>query len=346
VHQFLKKEWRLNLNRSSLLKIAVWGVGAHAIRSVLPAIAGTASLQLIGICSRNQKVLDMQSKSYCCLAWSDPRVMLADSNVDVVYLATPTALHCIHGQQILSAGKHLWCEKPLATTLPDAHKLCQDAYAKGLSLAVVCGPLFHPQFTVLQTQISQGVIGIPTKITASFHFPHLGADNFRYNPDLGGGALLDNGFYLLTVVDALVPGKLLKLKCVIKTASGYRVDTSAKAELHFHNGLIAQISWGYGGSYLNIISIMGSDGQLIAAPFFSKPKNLPPYIQLTNFNGSNQGIDFKNKNMFSEMLAVFSDRIKTPDGRNQLITDALRSQKLLDAAYRASKSCGFLEFEV
>ena len=345
LYNSFKKEWRVNLNKSSPLKIAVWGIGAHAIRSVLPAIAGNAGLNLIGICTRNPQILDIQSKSYCCLAWSDPRTMLADGNVDVIYLATPTALHCAHGQQVLRGGKHLWCEKPLATKLPDAQKLCQEAHANGLSLAVVCGPRYHPQFKALRTQISQGVIGVPTKITASFHFPHLEADNFRYNPNLGGGALLDNGFYLLTVIDALVPGKLHKIKCVIKTESGYRVDTSAKAEIHFHNGLIAEVSWGYGDSYSNIISVMGPDGQLTAAPFFSKPKNLPPYLRLSNFHCYDQTIDFKNKNMFSEMFDVFSNRIKTTYGRNRLIADALRSQKLLEVAYQASKSCKFLEFE-
>lgn len=335
----------MNLNKSSPLKIAVWGIGSHAIRSVLPAIAGSTDLQLIGICSRNQLVLDIQSKFYCCLAWSDPEVMLADGNVDVIYLATPTALHFPHGQRVFNAGKHLWCEKPLTTTLTDARKLCQDASSKGLSLAVVCGPRYHSQFAALKTQINQGVIGIPNKIEASFHFPHLEANNFRYNPDLGGGALLDNGFYLLTVVDALVTGKLLKLKCVTKTEAGYRVDTSAKAELHFDNKLVAEVSWGYGSSYLNIISVSGFDGRLTAAPFFSKPKNLPPYIHISNLNGSNQDIDFKNRNMFSEMFSVFSNGIRTQQGRNQLIADALRSQKLLDAAYRASKSGRFLDFE-
>ena len=332
-------------NKSSLLKIAVWGVGAHARLSVLPAISGNTGLQLIGICTRNQQVLDIESKSYCCLAWSDPQTMLADENVDIIYLATPTSLHYAQGLEILSVGKHLWCEKPLATTLLDAQKLCQNADAKGLSLAVVCGPRYHPQFTALKIQITQGVIGTPSKVTASFHFPHLGANNFRYNPNLGGGALLDIGFYLLTVIDALVPGELLKIKCVIKTESGYRVDTSAKAELHFENGLIAQISWGYGDFYLNTISITGSDGQLRAAPFFSKPKKQPPYLHLSNLNGSSQIVNFNNKNMFSEMFDVFANGIKTPHGRNQLIADALRSQKLLDAAYRASKIDDFLEFE-
>ncbi len=335
----------MNTNKSLPLKIAVWGIGAHATRSVLPAIAGNAGLQLVGICTRNQQVLDIQSKSYRCLAWADPKLMLADDSLEVIYLATPTALHFEHGQQVLGVGKHLWCEKPLATTLPDALKLCHNAYAKKLSLTVVCGPRYHPQFTMMQTQIRQGVIGIPTKITASFHFPHLEANNFRYNPDLGGGALLDNGFYLLTVIDALVPGKLLKLKCITKTETGYRVDTSAKAELHYDDGLIAQMSWRYGGSYLNTISVMGPNGQLTAAPFFSKPKNLPPYLNITDFCGFDQNIDLDNKNMFSEMFDVFSKGIKSPHGRNELIADALRSQKLLDAAYRASKNYGFFEFE-
>ena len=332
-------------NTSSARNVAVWGVGAHAIKSVLPAIADSADLQLIGIHTRNQKVLLEQSKSYGCLAWADPADMLNHRSVDVIYLATPTALHYTHGCQVLTAGKHLWCEKPLTTTLTDAQHLCQMAEDKGASLAVVCGPRYHPQFNALQNQINGGAIGNLTDISASFHFPHLDADNFRYNPDLGGGALLDIGFYLLSVIDSLVPRSLVELKCKIETEAGYRVDTSANATLHFDGGMVAHLSWGYGGDYQNLISVTGSDGQLTAAPFFSKPQNVPPYIHLSNQSGLAQVIDFDNKNQFSEMFSGFRNEIETEIGRKSLMTDALRSQKLLDAATRASAQGGFIKFD-
>ena len=325
--------------------IAVWGVGAHAIKSVLPAIADSVDLELVGIHTRNPKVLSEQSKSYGCLAWVDPAEMLANASVDVIYLATPTALHYAHGFQVLAADKDLWCEKPLTTKLKDAQYLCQMAEDNGRALAVVSGPRYHPQFNALQNQMNNGAIGSVTNVFASFYFPHLSSDNFRYNPDLGGGALLDIGFYLLSVVDALVPGTLVELKCTIETETGYRVDTNATAMLHFDDGSVADLLWGYGGDYQNFVSIIGDNGQLSATPFFSKPQNLPPYIYLSNQSVLEQSIDFNDKNQILAMFDVFCNKTKTTLGRRTLVADALRSQKLLDAAIRASAQGGFVKFE-
>ena len=325
--------------------IAVWGVGAHAIKSVLPAIADSVDLELVGIHTRNPKVLSEQSKSYGCLAWVDPAEMLANASVDVIYLATPTALHYAHGFEVLAADKDLWCEKPLTTKLKDAQHLCQMAEDNGRALAVVSGPRYHPQFNALQNQMNNGAIGSVTNVFASFYFPHLSSDNFRYNPDLGGGALLDIGFYLLSVVDALVPGTLVELKCTIETEIGYRVDTNATAMLHFDDGSVADLLWGYGGDYQNFVSIIGDNGQLTATPFFSKPQNLPPYIYMSNQRVLEQSIDFNDKNQISAMFDVFCNKTKTTIGRRTLVADALRSQKLLDAAIRASAQGGFVKFE-
>jgi predicted dehydrogenase len=271
--------------------------------------------------------------------------MLANASVDVIYLATPTALHYAHGFQVLAADKDLWCEKPLTTKLKDAQHLCQMAEDNGRALAVVSGPRYHPQFNALQNQMNNGAIGSVTNVFASFYFPHLSSDNFRYNPDLGGGALLDIGFYLLSVVDALVPGTLVELKCTIETEIGYRVDTNATAMLHFDDGSVADLLWGYGGDYQNFVSIIGDNGQLTATPFFSKPQNLPPYIYLSNQSVLEQSIDFNDKNQVSAMFDVFCNKTKTTIGRRTLVADALRSQKLLDAAIRASAQGGFVKFE-
>jgi NDP-hexose-3-ketoreductase len=332
-------------NTSSARRIALWGVGDHAIKSVLPAIADSVDLELVGIHTRNPKVLSEQSKSYGCLAWAEPPEMLANMSVDVIYLATPTGLHYAHGFRVLAADKDLWCEKPLTTTLKDAQHLCQMAEDNGRALAVVSGPRYHPQFNALQNQMNNGAIGSVTNVFASFHFPHLSSDNFRYNPDLGGGALLDIGFYLLSVVDALVPGELVQLKCAIETEIGYRVDTNATATLHFDDGSVANLLWGYGGDYQNFVSIIGDNGQLTATPFFSKPQNLPPYIHLSNQSVLKQRIDFNNKNQISAMFDVFCNKTETTIGRRTLVADALRSQKLLDAAIRASSQGGFVKFE-
>ena len=96
------------------LGVAIWGLGPHALRNLVPAVRETSGLALRGVCSRNAEVVARAAAGVGCAGWTDPAVMLADPAVEAVYLSTPIGLHADQGRAVLAAGKHLWCEKPLA----------------------------------------------------------------------------------------------------------------------------------------------------------------------------------------------------------------------------------------
>ena len=132
---------------TDLPRIAVWGLGRHAISNILPVLSSMEEIALHGVCSRTETVVNECAKKWDCLGWIDPAQMLVDQSVDIVYLATPIGLHASQGRQVLEAGKHLWCEKPLTCDLADAQMLVQLAKKKGLTLAEGFMYLDHPQFT-------------------------------------------------------------------------------------------------------------------------------------------------------------------------------------------------------
>ena len=66
-------------------RIAVWGLGNHAIRNVIPAINQNENIELYGLCSRNEKVLLQQSKEYKCISWVKEDEMLKDKNLDTAF---------------------------------------------------------------------------------------------------------------------------------------------------------------------------------------------------------------------------------------------------------------------
>lgn len=315
-----------------LLNVAVWGLGAHAIRTVLPAIANSPRVRLVGVHSRNMQVAREQAAIYACEIWSDKQSMLESPAVDVVFLATPTALHFEQSYQILDHAKHLWCEKPLATNLGDAEELIHLANSKKRSLAVVCAPLYHPMFETICAQLEQGHLGKIESIAAAFRFPHIEPENFRYKPELGGGALLDLGFYLFTVVDAIMPGAPVNLECQIETEKGYHVDTGGQAKVTYGNGVTVDLSWGFGFDYENRLMVEGAAGVLSAQPFFSKPSNISPFLEIKDHTGLITNIPFAHKNQFEEMIAIFSRAAHDSDIKAQLIDVAHRSQSLLARA--------------
>lgn len=318
------------------LRVAVWGIGAHAVKTVLPELFKCMDLRIAGIYSRSDQVCAEQSAIYACRVWQTVDEMLTSNDVDVVYLVTPTALHFEQGQAVLKAGKHLWCEKPLSTSQTDARELVSLARSRSLCLGVVCGPRYHAHFRAVKAQLDGANIGNVRQINAKFQFPHLEPTNFRYRSDLGGGALLDIGFYLFYLADALVDGEIIQMSSELASDDGYQVDTHGHATLMYKGDVTVELFWGFGGDYSNYLSVEGDKGTLLAEPFFSKPKNRPPSLIVTDLRGIERPIEMPNESPFEGMLKIFCEGVRIEGQREDLWREALSSQELLHQAHQRS----------
>ena len=138
------------------IKIAVWGLGGHAINRILPALDSMKQISLVGVCSRNQHNIDEQSIAWGCIGWTDPLQMLKNNQVDVVYISSPIGIHASQASQALNAGKHVWCEKPLCCNHKDTKSLVKLAKKKGLMLAESFMYMYHSQYKTAQDFISKG----------------------------------------------------------------------------------------------------------------------------------------------------------------------------------------------
>src|SRR5690348_349866 len=111
--------------QKAAVRVAVWGLGRHALKNVLPAFANARAVELACVVSRDRATVEQVASSYGCREWSGPAEMLADDAVEAVYVATPTGLHAQHGHEVLKAGKALWCEKPLCMDLAAASEIIE-----------------------------------------------------------------------------------------------------------------------------------------------------------------------------------------------------------------------------
>ena len=112
------------------INIVLWGIGQHSINKILPAINNCKSLNLYGLFSRNKKVLNKNKKKFDCKTWLNSNQMLKDSNIDVIYLATPIGLHFEQAKKILNFNKHVWIEKSLAKNYKEVSQLISLAKKK------------------------------------------------------------------------------------------------------------------------------------------------------------------------------------------------------------------------
>ena len=281
--------------------IAVWGLGNHAIKNILPALDGSPNLELHGVYSRDKKIRDKCSKNFKCISWESHDEMLLDPDVSIIYLATPPGLHYSQGLDILNAGKHFWCEKPFTTNAKDARTLIEIADKKGLTIAEGLMYLYHPQFKFIKKYFSDNKSSDIKIINSFFTLPHTDSPGFRYNPDLGGSTLLDIGIYPISLCHEIIPyesSNLILSKCYFE--SEYKVDTSGFAVYEFASGTICNLFWGMGFSYRNQLDILTTTGSLYTEKIFSKPSNFSPVINLKDKTGNQSEIS-----LFADVFHFF-----------------------------------------
>jgi predicted dehydrogenase len=292
------------------VRLAVWGLGRHALNNILPAVAATGGLELYGLCSRNEQTVSSAAKQWNCKGWTEPGAMLDDARVDVVYVATPIALHAEHALAALTAGKHAWCEKPLTSRLQDTVDVVELSRQARLSLCEGHMYLHHPHFKQLSRYLSDQRIGNILSIGIRFGIPKLAEPGFRTERALGGGALLDVGSYPISAIHAMFPAQALTTRyATISTRGDVLVDTDGSAVLELASGGIGTLEWRTHTAYRNEVDIWGDEGSIYTDRIFSKPASYEPVFRFRNLNGVETTESSAAADHFVLMLASFKNMI-------------------------------------
>ena len=284
------------------INIVLWGIGQHSINKILPAINNCKSLNLYGLFSRNKKVLNKNKKKFDCKTWLNSNQMLKDSNIDVIYLATPIGLHFEQAKKILNFNKHVWIEKSLAKNYNEVSHLISLAKKKNKVICEAFMYFYHPQFLYLKNVLKKKQLGNVKKIEIYFAFPHISKNNWRYTNKLGG-AILDIGCYPISAILKLFDRQV---KIIYKNINinKNKADVDGLALLKMQNKIFCYINWGFGHSYRNEMIIWGEKGKLYADKIFSKLNNKESRVFITkNFKTSVK--KFSKVNQFELMLNNF-----------------------------------------
>ena len=265
--------------------VAVWGLGIHAINRILPALASIDEVKLVGVCSRNRRVVDECAKQWECHGWISPSEMLNCDNVDVVYIATPIGIHFSLSEQALKAGKHVWCEKPLTCDYEETKFLVSLAEKVNKGLTESFMYLHHSQFIRVKQFIDESKQ--VHSVICRFGIPALENPGFRIEPKLCGGALWDVASYTVSAVLALFPNQKVDiLFSEVQQKEDSPVDTEGRVLLRFSRGATAYLEWGVGVAYKNELDVWADNGSLFTDKIFSKPKDYKPKYYKRDLNGN------------------------------------------------------------
>ena len=288
------------------MKLAVWGLGAHAINKILPALSSCQQIELYGLYSRNHDVVEQCCREYDIKCWHSEEAFLHDEQLDVVYVSTPIGLHAAQGKKLLESGKHFWCEKPMTTDIDSARELADTADERQLSAFEGMMYLHHPQFAELKSCLNSGKIGRIRTINCRFGIPFLANPGFRYNSKLGGSVCLDVGCYPVSVALELLEENPEIHDAEIRWLSGYGVDMEGHVRLHDSSGIDAYLEWAMGRSYRNEIDVWGEDGSIYVDRIFSKAEDYTTQLCVKDKSGNQKSIKISAANHFTLMFDSFA----------------------------------------
>ena len=182
----------------SKLKWGVLGCGSFARRRSIPAMLQAPSVELLAVASRSaEQASEFQRQFHISRAYSSYEELLADTDIGAVHITLPNALHAPWTVRALESGKHVLCEKPLATTVEDAEMVSEQVRRSGLTVMEAFMWRFHPQHERAMTAVAGGEIGSVRLVRASFRY-EIGDTNVRLHKDLGGGSVFDVGCYCVS----------------------------------------------------------------------------------------------------------------------------------------------------
>lgn len=288
------------------INIAVWGLGRHALSRILPAINAISELSLIGVCSRNKKIVSDVAFNQTCIGWTSYKEMLADSNVDVIYISTPIGVHYNQAYDALKAGKNVWCEKPLTCSYKDSSKLVSLAQRNNKMLIEAFMFLYHPQFDKLRNYINDETTGKIHSLNCKFGMPSLENPGFRLDAALGGGAFWDIASYPFAAVTSLFESQDIKiLFAEITKKQNFSIDSDGRALLKFTSGTLAFLEWGMNLSYRNEIDVWSEKGSFFIDKIFSKPQNYKSKYIYRNMRGDQNSEEGEISDQFINMFKAF-----------------------------------------
>jgi hypothetical protein len=202
--------------------------------------------------------------------------LVSSPDIDAVYIPLPPALHFKWAKRALEADKHVFVEKPSTTCLTDTDELIRIASERGLALHENYMFIYHKQLEALNDVVKSGEIGDVRLYRITFGFPLRQLNDFRYNKNLGGGALLDAGGYCMKYANYLLGGNAKVITAQANNIEGFEVDMYGSATMANDKGDVVQIGFGMDNDYRCEIEIWGSKGTITSNRILTAPTSFTP----------------------------------------------------------------------
>jgi predicted dehydrogenase len=252
-----------------------WGIVSTAsigVHKVIPAVQRASRCEVVAIASRDgARARDVAARLGIGRAHGSYEDLLADADVDAVYIPLPNHLHVDWTIAAARAGKHVLCEKPLATTAADGERMISICEAEGVVLMEAFMYRLHPTWGAVRDLIASGRIGELREVQSWFSYFNDDPADIRNQPDAGGGALFDIGCYSVNLSRMIFGTEPVRVQGVVRRDEQMGIDVSTSGILGFPGG-VATFTCAIRSEPDQRVHVYGTRGRIsIEIPF-----NIPP----------------------------------------------------------------------
>ena len=226
-----------------VVRIGILGAARIVPEALLkPAKQLAGTVEVAAVAARDRARADaFASKHGIGRAYGSYAELLADPALDVVYIPLPNSLHAEWSIRALEAGKHVLCEKPIASNAAEAEQMAAAAARTDRLLVEAMHWRYHPLAARIREIIESGVLGPIKRIDAWACVPIFGRHDIRYQYELGGGALMDLGCYAISALRLAAAAEPKVTGADMRLATP-NVDRWLQAEMQFADGRAGRIT--------------------------------------------------------------------------------------------------------
>ena len=318
-----------------------WGVlGTANIgrRAVLPAIRRSGNGELLAVASRDMaKAAAFAAELAIPQAYGTYEALLADPQIEAVYIPLPNSLHREWAIRAAEAGKHVLCEKPLALNAAECAEMIAAARKHSVLLMEAFMYRFHPQTARVLELLGQGAIGPARLLHAAFSFRVTNPANIRMRPELGGGALMDVGCYCVNVARTLFGAEPAEVQAFAAWgASG--VDELLLGQLRFADGSCAQFDSALTLARREAYQLVGTDG-VIDVPVAFLPGQADTTIHIRSAAGT-ASETIGGADEYQLMVEHFAACVRGAATLRYPPDEAAANMRAIEALYRSARNGG------
>ena len=332
-----------SLGRNTL-RWGIIGIGNIVRTTMAPAMVAERACDLVAAVSRDQGRADEFAEEFGArFAYTDYDEMLANPEVDAVFIATPNVFHADQVVAAAGARKHVFCDKPLGINVADARRALDACETAGVSLGVNFHNRHLPWIRDVSRLIGEGTIGAIRVVQLQIASGPRHYDNWRGDPAMAGlGTVHNVGVHGLDFLRVLLQSDPVEVMAMFDRAPGSGgVEMLALIQLRFENGVMVQ----YNANEtlrdpLNDIAIYGTEGRMVGRSF-TRSRSDGELAILTHAGESITSYPAPEAHRLS--LAAFTNAVLSGEAPNASGLDGLRSAQVCEAIERSARERSLVE---